>query len=491
MPRSTMSACARRAASASALASALACAAPAAAQEAAQSLTLDQAVERTLAYNEEIAVLAAEAEAASQWRLAARDLKDPELRLQYSDESTDSTSLETGTELVSTTPGAMRQTTQSASSEGTVYGAGLRFFPPHPWLRRASVSLREAEYNAALADLAHARWLKTMEVKLVFAELQYLEDDLRLVDEIASRQAVLLEQMDQMANQGQAVLDDVVNASRRFLGVQGDRDRAARRRQEVLGRLAVLVNLPADRVSIQVAAPLPHPPAQAPGLQAEMLEQMALQTRADLIALAWRTQAAKAAQSEAEAESIPWLTFVQASIIQGDESQRDQSRQQEIGQSSGLSRIDLDTRDRDSDQTEWRVDAGVTLPLLSWRNRKPHALRADYHAATIREAEATKRAGREIRDAVAGIEAVRQEWTRYETRSAPVLEKLQKMAERARAGEGLTLEQASRLQEQILETQRLRLRSEYDYRTASLALEAALGAPPPEPAPTAGSAATP
>jgi outer membrane protein TolC len=314
-------------------------------------LTLDQAIARALAHSERIASLEAVADAAAEACHVAGDWRDPELRLQYGEESTD-----TERRLVSPPMTGPMSTT---SDEGDSYRVGIRVFPPNPWARSARISVAQARLYAARAELRHARWQVVTGVRRLFAQVLHAEKDEQLLGEMVGLHKEMRQLTKQLLKKGQATLAEDIAVSRKYLRSLSDRNRAAQQYLSARQSLASLVGSPVATLDIV------HDDKDLARMeflagQTEGLELTALRHRADLSAGLWRAAAAKAACREARTARIPWLSHVEGSLGGG----------RETGERTGT----VDSQGRpvpeqlmsdDSTSDEWRASAWVSASLSS------------------------------------------------------------------------------------------------------------------------------
>lgn len=287
--------------------------APVTATQQVSTVTLQNAIERALANDSDIAILGATVASAKEQVLAARDRRNPELSLSYGEGSGDETRLRAGTQSFPTngvsTVDKTSESLGAVQSEDAMFRVGVRLFPANPWERAAGVSAMTAELRAAEADLAAAQWAVTVAVRQQAAELNYLEKDFALLVEAVRLRHEVLQTVKERAAQGQITITDLMVASRRYLTAISDRDQGLRRQQETRRALGSALNLPAAGLSIR---DIPMTTIPSTNLQAEIWEQKAMESRAELRALSWRTAAAKAVFRKTRSANIPWFRSIEA-----------------------------------------------------------------------------------------------------------------------------------------------------------------------------------
>lgn len=451
---------------------------PPARPQGTAAITLSEAIQRAFENDSNLAVLGAAVASAKEKALAARDLRDPELRLSYGQGAGDETRHRIGRRAVPLPDGAaVDQTTESVGKvweDSDMYRVGIRVFPPNPWERAAGVSAMTAEMRAAEADLAAARWSVAMAIHHQAAELNYLERDQALLLESVRLQGEMLQSVKSRAAQGQAIITDSMLASRRYLAAISERDQAARRLQEVRRTLAAAVNLPATALSVR-DIPMTAPPAT--NMQAEIWEQKALENRLEIRALSWRAAAAKAAFRQARSACIPWFRNIDATYGWSKQDTTGNTVGSELAVASGILRdVRTDIYDAGKDD-EWRIDAAVTIPVFSWMNHADDQKWAEYKQAALKETEAIKQAAREVRDALAQWQTMQADWRRYVEELDPMVRQMEEAVEGIGGSSALTPEQVIDIKLQIVDARRSKLRTAYDFQVAALTLQAVLGTP--------------
>ncbi len=467
-------------------------AASAAATNAPGPLAVESAISLAIAQSADIQVLRATLEVARQTLRAAGDRDNPELRLSYGDQDAtldrnrwsydqaavpgagvpapgaptpppDSTGL-----------GAAHATQQS---ELDAYRVGVRFFPRNPWTTRARVSACAAAHYAAVEDLRAAEAELAVEVRKLFAAVRYLEEDLLAAGELVRLRAQVREIVARRAREGVVTVQDLADAARQHLAAVTAQNKTRRDLKQARCALAALVGMPEAALAVTGAAAGGPAVAAAPS-DVTALSARALRQRADLSALAWRTREAEAASRETSAARLPWLKHVQVSY--GDASER--SRTDSAGYSGDLvdggTRNEYDfTRDRDRSE-EWTVDAAVIVPVFDWLrlNHAADESRALHRLAQVRELEAGRAIAAAVRSRVDDLAAVLADRDACERDTAPLVTEVERLLEQAaQHPEVIEPDRVARMQEELVQTRRLRLQADHFYRLALIELEAAVG----------------
>ena len=442
-------------------------------------LSQKAAVQRATALNDDIAALLAQVKVAAEQRAAARDLRDPELRLTYGRQDGDATREQSSSDVLAfAAAGGLvptgSTTSGNISDETDSYRVALRFFPPNPWAMARRVSAETANVYAAAAELVSTHWELGIEVRKLFAEIHYREQDVAVIGELADVYKQALDLVMRRAARGQATVQDTMTSSRRYLGALNDKDEAGRRLNAARRELSSLVAVPAEDLHLLVDDDTFAEPDLA-SLDVSRLVGQALDNRADLSSRYWRARAAREAYQEYRAERLPWPNFLQASYS-ADDGTRDRTMTgSELDLALGRTQTGVQTTHDDSDSEEWRIDAGFNLPLFSRFASEPKALYEEWRGAEARERKARTRARHEIRDALAAAIAIGRSRDSYEAQSRPIVENMEKTLAGIEDLSGIDPEAIARVREQLLESRRMKIEAALDFRLAVLDLEAVLG----------------
>lgn len=438
-------------------------------------LTVEEAVRRALDASDVVAVLRAAVTVAEERRRAATDLGDPELRLSYGSDTTKTTRDRTTADPVR---GVTERDSGSVTEDGTAASAGLRLFPPNPWVLPAKLNAADADLNAARADLAAAEWSMAIGVRRLVAEILFLGKDVAVLRQLADDNRQVLEAVRLRAQQNDATVGDVMTASRRYLGALSDRDRAARKASAQQRVLASLLDLPAASLRLDsAAAVLVITNAAFSASAAADFERIALRHRADLAALYWRSAMAKSLYKAARAEGLPWFKMIQGDFSSANSDSDGIETSTNAGPLKPGASPFSNTRVGDtSDGRSWQVSAAINIPLFSWMNSADNVRRAESDMARIREAQALKILRRQLADALEDLRDVQMEWALYLAETEPLVLAMQSAMRDLRGEQQLTTEEAAAIRIQILQAQRTRLEATYNYTLAVIAFEEALGA---------------
>ncbi|MDP6523174.1 MAG: TolC family protein [Kiritimatiellia bacterium] len=447
-------------------------------------LTLQSAIERAIEANPGIQSQKAAVEVARKAVGAVKDWDDPQLRFSYGESESDSLSTSSGTEnLVNTgiTEGGSTTPAVPASNSGESgesfqdsegYRVAFRLYPPNPWERAAEVSGARADLYAAQASLQFLRAQTAYEVRKAYAEFQFADEDVKVLDRLLTVSKSLVEITNKLLERGQGTVLDSMNASRRYLAALSDRDQRIRERDDALGQLAGLISLPAESLEVR------HENVTLGSLDPmtvdlHKLEDTAMRYRGDLVAAGWTVRAARAAYDAAKAARIPWLAHVQASYSSAEDQSESWSREEEVSLDGTVSRSQVG--ESEDDNEEWRVDAAIRLPIFTWIGRTDDLRKAELKHAETLEMQALMDMKQDIRNRVDRLKRLDDQRARFEMAADPVTEEIWKVLDNSRSGQNLPPDQIARMKEQLLDISRIKLQAEFERTVTMLAIEAEMG----------------
>jgi len=397
--------------------------------ELAGPISVEAAIERATRCSPEVIALRAAVEVAKQRKSAASDIPDPEGIMTW---------------------GKVQNDFEDLGDEGKGndgFRMGARFYIPNPFLMMPKVNAGSADYHAEMASLQAAKWLVESEVRRLYAEISYLAEDVGLTVELAHQYDLILQDERAREGQGATTASEIVSAVHRELQAQNDLDQAHFRWQTAQRELAGMLDLDLTATSLQLATNNHgfHPHSGS-AIVSDQMEQIALQHRNDLVALHWRTLAAKSVYVEARNVRVPWVK-------------------------------DVEFTRRESD-AEWWLGIGINVPLFSWTiNNADGVQRAELSLAEANEFNGRQAMRRQIRDAVDEFEVQRRQQERNEKDVTPLLSEMEQTLELLKRTTNVMPSQIAETEAQIDESLRLKLESDWLYQHAGLNLERAVGAP--------------
>jgi outer membrane protein TolC len=391
-------------------------------------LTVEQALQRALDSDAQIASLKAALEIARQQRLAATDIKDPVLQAQSrSSHASESVS--------------------SGELDNSRLGVGV--YVPNPWLMVPGVDARTADYQAAQADLSNATWQVNCDVRRLFAQLDYLTNDLAFTVDRLRLNGEVLNALQARVGQGAATVSDLMTASRQYVQSQDDFDQINHHYQLARRQLASLLDIPPD--SFELATnPAEVPSLPEPDLSLQQAEMMATNSRCDLAALRWRAEAAESTYHEIWNEKLPWIKEVQAGYEDNSGNASD----------------------------KYWVGLAVDIPIFSWtKNHADDVALAKAALASVDLTNGIRLIRIDLRDAMDELDEARRQQARDDTSISPLIITMRQTLATLKNTPNIMPEQVAAAELQLVETLRLELETRWQYQLALFNLERIIGAP--------------
>jgi len=482
------------------------------AQTTPRVLDVQAAIELALRNNAQIVYLRQAAEVARAEVGSALELRDPELLFGYGEgeRSTDRTWLVPRSELaplysypspgllISEDPAQLSRetdprvpralipeggqnnylTTSSNRFSGTTmdsdsYKVGVRFFPPNPWIAAARRATYRAGYAAALADAYAVEWQVASRIKELYAWIAYLRLDLTLAQQLEEVRQTAAQTAFTLVDSGQMSTIEALTASQRHLQALSDCDKLERDAALAVSELSALLgrSFPAEAIQTGTNRPAPLEPAALESLE---LQRRTLKNRKEIAAAYWRSQFAEAALREARATRIPWFTNLEGSFGQSNRRKDPDAAWGMEGRTAELDPFYSIPIDEEQD-TEWRVEAVVTLPIFSLGPQATRVQRAQYRQAMETLGALTRQALSETLDALARLTQTEARRAAFEADFAARQRRAQAALADLELHPDVAAEDLIRTKEMSVELERMRVRQEYDRQMAILRLEQKVG----------------
>ena len=365
--------------------------------------------------------------------------------------------------------------TSLTRGDGQAARVALRFSPPNPWARKYRASAADAMVLAALADLQAAEWRLSMEVRRNYETVQYLKRDMAALEQLVDLQSKLQSILEIRAQQGAATILDVMTVTRKYLQATADRDRSSRDYSNAMRALAIHLGVTADSLKVS-DKPTRISKIGLESVGADILERVALKFRTDLTARVWQSRAAAASLREATSAKVPWCSFVQATYARGTGSSSDDPSVIWAGSDGSSETIpNIGSRADSDEDTEWRIDVGITLPLFSVLQDSAVLQRAEYDRSKAATSALWRQIATEVRVSFSDLESSAQSLRRYEKESQPFLERMQKGLEAIEDSQDVAPDDIARIRDTIILSTRTKYKLEYEYRIAFFVLLEAIG----------------
>lgn len=353
------------------------------------------------------------------------------------------------------------------------YRVAVRFFPPNPWQLSARAAGARANYAAALADVYNAEWMVRSELKTLVAQIRYMKEDLILLERLAETRRVSASMAVTLLDKQQAPVVDAMSASQRYIQVLNDRDKLERDLAIAKSELLALSGQTVGDVDVTVGDVVCTNIA-ASSLVAESLQEKALRNRSDIAAAYWRSQWATALLKEAKASRVPWFTRLEASYGQTKTTANEDAAWEMAGGTAELDPFYSISMD-DDEESEWRVEAIVSIPLFSVGPGATRVQRAEYKQAVAALGEATRLAIAQVDDALSALGETETRTDRLSAEIIPRMDEARTLLNDLQQRPDAIPTTIEKIKEVSIETERMLLKSRHDWLLALIRLEQALG----------------
>jgi outer membrane protein TolC len=475
---------------------------------------VQSAIDLALRNNAQIQLLKQAAEVARAQARTCTDLQDPELAVTYgegeevtdrswlvprseitpsisypNDNSTLITShpedlnrdpLDTSKTRVLLEPGQEQYylTRSSNTFHGTTadtesYRIAVRFFPPNPWRLSARGAGARANYAAALADLYNAEWSTRSEMKRLLEKIRYLKADLTLLEQLAETHRVSASMAVTLLDRQEMPVVDAMAASQRYIQTLNDRDRMERDLALAKGELLALSGQTVGDVDVMEGDAV-RTNLAASALSAESLRDRALQNRRDIAAAYWRSQVATALLREAKASRVPWFTRLEASYGESRSTANQDAAWEMAGGTAELDSnysISMD----DQEQSEWRVEAIMSIPLFSAGPGATRVQKAVYKQTVAALGEATRLAMAQVDDALSTLGETETRSARLSAEITPRMDEARTLLTDLQQRPDVIPATIEKIKEVSIETERMLLKVRHERLLALIQLEQAVG----------------
>jgi outer membrane protein TolC len=330
-------------------------------------------------------------------------------------------------------------------------------------MRSRRITAADAAWRAKVSDLQSAEQKIELSVKRQFVELAYFEKDLELLEKQREICKDVLDNVNDKMKHGQATVKDLASASRRYLSIMSDLVSRERKYRDTRRELAQFVDIPLSVIDINNMTnnlSVPEPIM----MDDDDVQEIALERRPDLIALAWQVAAAESSLKEESARKIPWFQFFQVSYGAGNNTARNESF---IINNDGTR--DYGTRD-DGSSTEWRIDTAINIPIFAWVNNTCDLRKKEYERVKVIRDRSICDAKDNIADAISVLRENEENYNKI----ADCVKTIDKsMSDLLPASDNnavmLSLDMAN-VRNHILDAARLELSARFDYINAVIDL---------------------
>lgn len=476
----------------------------------AAPLSLDEAIRLALERDPAIGVLRAAADVARAQARTVTDLRNPEVSVAFGEGSrvTDRSWLVPRSEIVpsisypyrdlylttheeelfrSTDPRVPRvlvppggeeaylqespRTYSGTTADSEMIRTGLRFFPPNPWMMRAQGAEARANYAAAVSDLHAAEWVLQCRVRWLFARISYLRKDAGHLAELIAARKAIAEATSAMAAQQELSAVESVAAAQRHLSSIAEREQVLLEAEELRGELEGMVGQGVDVDGARVPDGAALTASAARRIE---LGRRTLENRREVSSAYWRSQAAEAVLRQARATRLPWFTQIETSYGR---SRRKDRMGEAWEMNGGYADIDpvYSIPVDETEDSEWRVEAVVSIPIFSLGPGATRVQRAEHRQAMAELGAAARQAMREVSHALSALEAAEQRDAMVAAELGPRLQETRALLDSLRDEGAVAPTELAKVKEIAIEMLRMAARSSQGLVEARLQLELAVG----------------
>ncbi len=345
--------------------------------------------------------------------MTVTDLRNPELRLAYDQES-QITERSWWRDGVSATGGEQTWSPIGSASDHTeesdIVRLGLRFFPPNPWLMRAGMSEARARLAAANADLQAAEWRVECAIGRIVSEIHALREERKIALQLETLREDVSRDVDALLRRQQTTITDELDNRQRLLRAKEEVIDLDRSIAQQLDQLVLLCGVTPDMEH----TPVGEMKLDLPEDELRMLEDSILESRQDILAAYWRHQESLAALRGAKARRIPWISYLQGTYAKGN-STEPLSAASALNEAavSGIPSTVITTDDRETE--EWGLEAAIEIPLLTIHKGATRIERAQAQRRALALKQAIRNAGVEWGAAKLRWSAAREKAVRCKT----------------------------------------------------------------------------
>jgi outer membrane protein TolC len=294
-----------------------------------------------------------------------------------------------------------------------------------------------------------------------------------LVDQLVTVLRAASELFDDLSARQEVPAIDAMASSQRYAQTLALRDEIQKKMLTTRGELGALLGQPSVVIETGTLSRIVNTNFLCESASRFDLKKTALQNRQDVAAAYWRTQVAQAMIREGRAMEIPWFTHIQGSYGWSRSSENPDIAWNLAGGTAQLDpfyQVSID----DTESTEWRVEAAITIPLFSI-GRATRIPAAEYKRSLSALGAATKVAIAQVDGALSYLQGTEERSSFLESefvaRSESARRLLGEMEQRADLPPG----DLEKVKEVAIEMDRELLKDRHEQILSLIRLEQALG----------------
>jgi outer membrane protein TolC len=422
-------------------------------------LTLNAAIERALICDPQIARLHNEIELIND--SLTPNLRDPELRLGYGEDSSDISHNRWDSE--------NSTTTGNVNGDRSSYRVAVRFFPPNLWTHSAIDTQRKAIYAEAQAKLKAQQNRIASDIRVSFAEISHLKRSRQRCTTLVKLYEQQQKKANELSQNGNLSSFESIAFSRRYLRALSKLTKLNLQYNTAIQQLASKLRIPSSQISLSNYRLLQLDLSDS-GVRE--LEALMLHSRSDLAALAWHRIAAEAKLKKEQRERLPWIQHLQLSYGTDDTTT---SGSDTTLENDGNSTIDW--RDDRADNDEWAVTTAISIPLFGLQNHTIKKLAKEANQASEAETQKISQEQFKLHDACRNLLQQRQLLRQHRKQMQPLISKIRAALDSGEVLKSLPFEEQAALYEELADAKQLELDLQFNYHLAVIKLDRLIGRP--------------
>ncbi len=339
-----------------------------------------------------------------------------------------------------------RQTGDSSFDGDTL---GLRVYMANPFVNRWLRKRGEASAKVIEAEADEEAYAVFCEVRTLCLEAQMLQEEIALLEQMATLRRELRDYRKEQADAGVANALDLIRSETRWVSLRSEIREKQLARQQIIRQIALLAKVPAEQVCLR-------PPdfsrlIDPARLEVSALTDMAFLRRPDLLRVTRQKEAAQHGVKAAKAGHIPWLEYVEGTYEE--ESATGTSTEQYFSGHDTTSQ----------DQTEWQVRVAITLPVFNWLGDEVKRSRSELAAAEMRADGVETKIRAEVGGVLADFLSAREARDQITEERQRVQETVTKQIDALAKESTVKYEEVLSAREELLAYRRFCLKAEREY----------------------------
>lgn len=329
------------------------------------------------------------------------------------------------------------------------YTTGLRLYVVNPFVNRWLRKRGAASQRAIEAQADEVKYAVFCEVKSLCLEAEMLHTEIGLLGQMAGLREQLRDVRSEQSQAGVSGVLDLIRAETRLAMLRSEIHEKQTARQQLIRRIAVLADLPAEQVRLH--APDPDVKMAAAYSNVAVLTDLAFLRRPDLRRALYQKEASEQGLRAAQAGQIPWFEYVEGNYQ--DESGDIWSMEENVA-----------GKDQSSEnKSEWQARVAVTLPVFNWLGDEVRLNRTLLAASEARVQGLYDSIRREIDDVFEDYHSVSAERDCVLAESRKLCEKMTAQIDALASDATVRREDVLAAREELIAYRRVCMKAEFGY----------------------------